>query len=214
MDLAETGANVIIDQPLRARHCVFDRQRLPGIGTKMIAAEKNPMARQPHAIRDLVDEFTKACRLHAGIASLLIDLVGGGFDQRERRTAAQGVQQRRFDHQRMRRADGIDGATLSRLVMRDEVENGFHDSPVMAVTGTLLRSRSIAYGLSGAARSAIPPPERGRSATPDLVGGSRVGVTPRLRQTSKGRGRAGGGGGVAGGGRAAGHAAAATIIKG
>src|ERR1700738_453550 len=185
MDLAETGANVIIDQHLRARHCVFDRQRLPGIGTKMIAAEKNPMARQPHATRDLMDEFTKAGRLHAGIASLLIDLVGGGFDQRERRTAAQGVQQRRLDHQRMRRADGIDAARLACLVMRDEVENGFHDSPVMAVTGTLLRSRSIAYGLSGAARSAIPPPERGTSATPDLVGGSRVGVTPRLRQSSK-----------------------------
>jgi len=85
----------------------------------------------------------------------------------------------------MRRADGIDAARLARLVMRNEVEKGFHDSPVMAVTGTLLRSRSSAYGLSDAARSAIPPPERGRSAAPDLVGGSRVGVTPRLRQSSK-----------------------------
>src|SRR6202022_1725651 len=101
---------------------------------------------------------------------------------------AQGAQPRRFCRQRMRRADGIDAAQLACLVMRDQIENGFHDSPVMAVTGTLLRSRSIAYGLSGAARSAIPPPERsperGTSATPDLVGGSRVGVTPRLRQSS------------------------------
>jgi hypothetical protein len=34
----------------------------------------------------------------------------------------------------------------------------------------------LTYGRSGAASSAIPPPERGRSATPDPIGGSRVGV--------------------------------------
>src|ERR1700730_8550578 len=40
---------------------------------------------------------------------------------------------------------------------------------------------AIAFGLRGAASSAIPPPYRGRSATPDWSGGSRVGVHSRPR---------------------------------
>src|ERR1700736_2457718 len=46
---------------------------------------------------------------------------------------------------------------------------------------TAATARAIACELSGAASSAIPPPKRGRSATPDLIGGSRVGVNLRTR---------------------------------
>src|SRR5436309_201330 len=44
-----------------------------------------------------------------------------------------------------------------------------------------LSARVIACALNGAANSVISPPERGRSATPDLIGGSRVGVHFRPR---------------------------------
>jgi precorrin-3B synthase len=52
-----------------------------------------------------------------------------------------------------------------------------------ALATELAQSLVLARGLSGAANSAIPPPERGRSATRDLIGGRRVGINPRPRSS-------------------------------
>ena len=126
MDLAEAGADVVLDQHLGPRHRRFGGQRLPGIGTEMVAAEKNAIPGEAGAIRNAMDKVTEVRRLHAGIAAVLIDLVRGRLDQRERRAGPPGMEKRRLDHQGMRRAYGKHAARLACLVTRDQVENGFH----------------------------------------------------------------------------------------
>ena len=67
----------------------------------MIAAEHDAVSPHADAIGDTVNKVTEVRRLHAGIAAVLVDLVRGRFNQRERCARAQRVKKRRFDHQGM-----------------------------------------------------------------------------------------------------------------
>ena len=82
------------------------RQGLPGVGTQVIAAEEDALARQAALIRKLQHQVAKLRRPQSRVAALLIHLVGGGLDQR---MAARGarVLERGAQRQRMRRADGV-----------------------------------------------------------------------------------------------------------
>ena len=126
MDLAEAGANIVLDQHLGPCHRRLGGQRLPGIGTEMVAAEKNAVPRQADAIRNAMDEVAEVRRLHAGIAAVLVDLVRGRLDQREGRAGPSRMDERRLDHQGMRGANGKHAARLACLVTCDQVENGLH----------------------------------------------------------------------------------------
>jgi len=70
----------------------------------MVPAKKNPAPRQADAFSNGIHKVTESDRLHSGITAILMDLVRGCFDQRERRTRTVSMQQRRFDHERMRGA--------------------------------------------------------------------------------------------------------------
>ena len=124
MDLAEARADIVLDQDFGPRHRLLGGQRLPGIGTEMVPAEQNAISRQAGAIGNAMDKVAEARRFHAGVAALLIDLVGRRLNQRERRSGPQDVAKRRLDHQRMRGTDGKYAARLAGLVTRDEVEDG------------------------------------------------------------------------------------------
>ena len=71
---------------------------------------------------------TEVRRRHAGVAAVLVDLVGGRLDQRERCAGSSRMAQRRLDHQRVRRTDGKYPAGLACLVPADQVENDLHAS--------------------------------------------------------------------------------------
>ena len=47
----------------------------------MIAAKNNALSRETDGTRDVVDEVAEIGRLHAGVATKLIHLVGRRFDQ-------------------------------------------------------------------------------------------------------------------------------------
>ena len=114
MDLAEAGADVVLDHHVGPRHRLLGRQRLPGIGTEMVPTEQDAIASQADAIGNTI-QVTEVGRCHAGIAAVLVDLVRGRFDQRERCARLPGMEERRLDRQRM----------------REHTENSPHGSPAL-----------------------------------------------------------------------------------
>src|SRR6516225_1758429 len=164
MDLAEACGHIILDQCLRARHGSFCAQGLPDVGTEVATAENNAMAIKAEAIRDAMDEVAEAHRRHAGIAALLIDLVRGRFDQRERRARTPGVKQRRLDHQRMRGAHGKHAAGLARLVPRDAIDNGPH-----AVSSSGVSESKTAAMQASAMPTSFKPPGTLPSASTEMT---------------------------------------------
>ena len=92
----------------------------------MVATEHDAIARQADAIRNAMDEVAEVRRRHAGIAAVLVDLVGGRLDQRERRIVSQGMRQRRLDRQRVRGTYGIHSPASAGPVARNPFENRLH----------------------------------------------------------------------------------------
>ena len=88
-----------------------------------------------------MDKVTEVRRRHPGIAAVLIDLVRGRLDQRERCAGTPRVAQRRLDHQRMRRTDGKYPAGLARLVAAIRSRMAFIEIP-----------RAISPGAAGASK--------------------------------------------------------------
>src|SRR4051812_45753378 len=124
MDLAKARGDVIMNEHVSSRHRLFRGKCLPRVRTKMVAAKKHTNSRQANALGNAINKVTETDRLHSSVAALLIDLVRGCFDQSERRTRAAGMEQRRFDHERMRGAYRESSASLARPVPRDQVEKG------------------------------------------------------------------------------------------
>src|SRR5437879_5405859 len=112
MDLAKARGDAIMNEHVSSRHRLFRGKCLPRVRTKMVPAKKNAAPRQADAFGNAIHKVTETDRLHSGIAAVLIDLVRGCFDQRERRTRAAGMEQRRFDHERMRGAYRESSASL------------------------------------------------------------------------------------------------------
>ena len=84
MELGEAGARKGVDHDLGFAQCLFGRQRLPGVGAEMVAAEDQPARVETDLPRDADHEITEARRRHAGVAAILVDLVAGCLDQNRR----------------------------------------------------------------------------------------------------------------------------------
>ncbi len=126
MNLAKAGGNIGRDHHLSLGHGGIGWQMRPRIGPQMVAAQQYPPARQPHLVGYAKHELAKIVRRHSRIAAILIDLVAGRFDQRDRPLRFKYIQQRRFDDQRMGRTHRNNTAGLAALVTRDQIEHGLH----------------------------------------------------------------------------------------
>ena len=159
MNLAEARADIVLDQDFGPRHRLLGGQRLPGIRTEMVPTEQNAISRQAGAIGNAMDKVAEARRFHAGVAAILIDLVGRRLDQRERRSGPQDMAKRRHDHQRMRGADGKYAARLAGLVTRDEVEDGLQFM-LSAIRRRLRRRQPVCLGAKECASILLNPKGR------------------------------------------------------
>ena len=103
VDLAEAGGDVLRHHHLGLGHRLRRGQAAPGVGPEVVAAQHEQLRRQALDAGQRFDEAAEVDRRHAGVAAVLVDLVGGRLDQR--RPAERGaLAQRRRQHDRMRRA--------------------------------------------------------------------------------------------------------------
>ena len=93
----------------------------------MVAPQQNPRRRQAAAGSYLADEVAKVLGPHTRVATGLVDLVRGSFDQ-HMTAVIRCLQHRGLEHQRMGRTDRRDAERLSRLLMpHDVVQRIQHD---------------------------------------------------------------------------------------
>src|SRR5262245_33181360 len=76
-------------------------------------------------MRDVLREAAEVVRRHTGVAAVLIHLIAGRLDE-ERRAARLRLLHRRFDHERVRRAQRIHAHRGTPLVPADDVEQRLH----------------------------------------------------------------------------------------
>ena len=81
MDLREAGLCKFIDQLLCAGHGFLFGQILPRQGAEMVAGENDLLLGHTGLGGELHDELIEISRVHAGIAAVLVDLIGGRLDQ-------------------------------------------------------------------------------------------------------------------------------------
>ena len=107
MDLREAGLGVLLDHAAGAVEGGFRLQMLPGIGAEVVAAEDEVMGVKADAVRDFQGEVAEEKGGHAGVAALLVDLVGGGLEE-EGGAVQEGLLHGGFDDPGVGGADGID----------------------------------------------------------------------------------------------------------
>src|SRR5678815_659203 len=157
MDLAEPGADVVVNHLRRLCHRGCGRLGTPRIRTEMVATEPEPIHWESDARGDIAHEAPEVGGTHSGIAAELIDLIRGRLDQ-QRDFACLRFAQRALDDLRVRRAQRVHADALAVLVSRHDVEESLH-----ACTGS---SDCNASSNAAASASAIPAILNGPGATP------------------------------------------------
>ena len=120
VDLGEAGSDVRGDQHLGPVHGVVGTGVAPPVRPEVVAAEDEAVARKADAVDDVVHECGEVGGPQAGVAAVLVDLVGGRLDEQQ---AAVGVRLAggRLEHDRVRGADRGDAHGGAGVVPGDEV---------------------------------------------------------------------------------------------
>src|SRR5271157_1106450 len=111
MNLGIVLADVEPDHLCGMDHGLLGTEFLPGMRAEMIATEQNALARKADSRSNLVHAVAKIRGRHSGVASELIDLIAGSFD--EQRVIANGrVPHGGFDNPWVRRTHRVDSTVL------------------------------------------------------------------------------------------------------
>ncbi len=80
VNLLESGARVRLDHLLSFGHCLGGGLPLPRIWPQMVAPQDHPRRIEALAFCNLQHQPAKVLRLHPGIPTVVVDLVGSGLD--------------------------------------------------------------------------------------------------------------------------------------
>jgi hypothetical protein len=89
----------------------------------MVSAQKEAVLRETDAACDRRYKVSEGDRRHSGVTAVLVDLVRGRFNEHQLVMMSLGVAERRFDHQRMSRANRRDPDAPGFFVPGDELAN-------------------------------------------------------------------------------------------
>lgn len=109
MELAEAGGCVLSDHDLCGGHGFGGSGLLPGIGAEVIATEEDAFGGKTELCGNVEDEPAEVGGLHAGVAAVLVDLVGGGFDE-DWAAVVEGLPNGGADDPGVGGTDGVDAA--------------------------------------------------------------------------------------------------------
>ena len=123
MKLGEAGPHKGVDHGFGLAKRLFGRQRLPGVGAEVVAAEDQPARLETDPPRDAGHEIAEARRRHASIAAVLVDLVAGRLDQ-NRGAVGHALQQGGFDGEGVGRADRRDADARAGMTETGKIRDG------------------------------------------------------------------------------------------
>ena len=123
VNFSETGFHILAHQHACFVHCLISWHRAPSLWAEMIAAKDNAFAVHLGAIRDLIHKPKERFRRHAGVATILIDLIGRGLNH-NLPVAALGQIERGAQDVGMGRAHRWDGRSLARPVLGNDIAQG------------------------------------------------------------------------------------------
>ena len=147
----------------------------------VLAAEQHPLALETDLIGHRPDEFAERRRPPAGIAAVLVDLVGGRFDQHVTAPGVRVLQSGR-QHQRMRRADGGNTEQLAGAVAPHQLEQHLHadSSGSMASRAAATKASAMPASFSGGGMTCCSASASSAvmSGAPALVSGETTSALP------------------------------------
>ena len=130
VQLDVTGPHALADELPGLRHRLGRRPAPPGVRPEVVAAEEEPLGRQPRVARARADGGGEVGRRLAGVAAVRVHLIAGRLHE-GRCVVVDRLGERGVEHERVRRADRGEGHRLAAPLGADdvgEVARRAHDS--------------------------------------------------------------------------------------